>query len=241
MHLSIFFRVSLAVLAMTTAVQAGAEAPEQIYKPGPHEGHSHLEYNGQIGETRHAARPHAVELFHGVSDGLALGIAVESEAEDSHFKVEKIAIGALIDLTREDAPIHAAMLVMAGVTTDGNFPQLDTRLIVEHESGPWTALGNVYWRRIDAHEQGTSLGYAATLHHKIADHVSVGAEVSGQAARLSGYSHGFDAAQYAGPSAIVSWDVAGGKELEIGVKYLRRIDSGSTYRDTVRMAFGFAF
>lgn len=241
MHLTPVVRASLTALALTTAVQAGAEAPEQIYKPGPHEGHSHLEYNGQIGKTAHAARPHGVELFHGVSDRLALGIAVESEAEDSHFKVEKIAIGALIGLTREDAPVHAAMLVLAGVTTDGDFPQLETRLIVEHKSGPWAALGNVYLRRIDAHEQGTSLGYAATLHHKIADHFSLGAEVSGQAARLSGYAHGFDAAQFAGPSATVTWDLAGGKEIEIGVKYLRRIDSGSTHRDTVRMAFGFAF
>ncbi len=241
MHNSIILRAGLAALALSCATQAAAEAPEQLYEPAPALGEWRLEYNGQIGRTEGSPRPHSLELFRGISEHIALGVEIEGEAEDGRLLVEEFGVGAIFGLTGEDAPVEAALLVQAGVTTEGDFPQLEARLIVEHERGPWEMLGNVNVRRVDAEEQGTSLGYAATVHRRLSDNFALGVETSGQAARLGGYTGGFDAGHYAGPSATLSFDVANGREVELGIRYLRRIDAGDAYRDTVRLVFGFAF
>lgn len=240
LNLATCLRSLCLILTIAFATPALAKGPEQFYEPGPGNGGTRLEYDGQIGVTTGTPRAHSAELFHGVSDRLAIGIEVEGGAEDSRFSVEDFGLGAIVGLTRKDAPVEAAIMVQAGITTTGSFPQLETRLLLKHRRGPANLLANVIIRRVDDIEQGASLGYAASAHFDLADGLALGAEASGQAARLAGYDLGFETAHFVGPSLMVSKE-AGNAELNFGVRYLRRIDPGAGYRDTVRLNFSYEF
>lgn len=221
--------------ALLSAVPARAGGPEQLYEPGPGAGRWNIEYNGQQGKSSDAERPHTLEAFHGVTDRVALGFELESEVERGKLTLDEFGVGAIFNLADEQAPVEVSVLVQAGITPDGEFPQLETRLIAERSSGAWHALGNVTVRRVNADERGTSLGYAVLLERSIGDDVRLGAELSGQLARLGGFAGEFERGSYFGPSLSAGWEIGDDRELELGVKYLRRLDRGDQYRHTVRM------
>lgn len=231
LHLGIAPLIAAGLL-MSAPSAAHAEGPEQLYEPGPAAGAWSLESNSQFGR---GDRSHTLELFHGVRDGLALGVEIEAEAGGGEFALEEFGIGAIIGLNDKEALIHLATLLQVGVTTEGDFPQLEARLIGEHESGRWRILGNAIVRRVDADERGASLGYAVTVERSIGETVRLGVEASGQAVRLSGFGEGFERAHYAGPSVGVEFELGDERELELGLKYLRRLDGGDEFRDTVRL------
>ena len=230
---------AVAVLSLSAGGIAHAGPPEQFYEPGPSKSRTQIEYNGQFGGD--GERPHSLEGFVGVSDRLALGLEVEAEATDSDVDADEFGVGAILALTGEEAPLEFALLLQAGVTANGDFPQIEARLIAEHEVGDWEFLGNLILRSEDAEEQGVSLGYALSLHHELGKTVAIGLEASGQAARLDGFEAGFDTAQYLGPSLQFSLDAGPNTEIEVGVKYLHRLDSGDDYRDTLRLMIGLGF
>ena len=225
---------------LLAAAPANAEAPERLYGSAPSQGHSLIEYNGQFLSSRGGHRPHEIEFYHGVGKTLALGIAAEGVASHGEFEVEKFSVGAHLNLSKE-SPVKVSALVQTGITTDGNFPQLEGRLIAQTEAGPLRMLGNAIVRRVEHDEdEGTYLGYAAVVDGEIADHVRLGVEASGQFARLEGFSHHhFHRAHYAGPSLTAAFEMPHHRELELGVKYLRRLDSDHEYRDTIRLVAGF--
>ena len=118
------FRTALAsALSMAAAAPAHAGGPEQFYEPGPPAGGWSLEYNGQFGRSAGAERPHSVELFHGLTDRIALGVEVEAGSEHGTLRAEEFGASALVTLTGEEAPTEVALLLQAGVTTDGDFPR----------------------------------------------------------------------------------------------------------------------
>jgi hypothetical protein len=237
-------KCSAAMLALAAALfasPASADAPEQLYEHGPAAGEFEIEYNGQAGDGDPAARPHSLEVFAGVSDRIAIGIEVEGEMEEGKFRTEEYALGVLIGLNDETAPVTFSVLVQAGLDRDGNFPQSQLRLIAEHGGESWNWNGNLIARRRKGDESGSAIAYATTLHYQLAEQVAFGIEASGQAARLSGFSGGFDKAHYLGPSLQLKLGKEGGPEVELGIKYLRRIDHGSAYRDTLRLTAGLSF
>ena len=227
---------------MATSGIAQAEGPEQLYEGAPAVGRSSLEHNGQFGSTKQGERPHSLELFYGLTDQLALGMEVEAEAAGAELVVEELAVGAIVDLAGdEEAAAQLSLLIQAGVTTDGDLPQLETRLIGEHLAGKWRALGNLIVRHTEGDESGTSLGYAMLIEREIAEDLRFGLEASGQAARLSGFREGFESAHYAGPSVSFGYELDEERELELGLKYLKRLDAGHAYDESVRLAVEFEF
>jgi hypothetical protein len=234
-------RLTAVLFGLGFATTAHAGAPEQTYEPGPKAGAWQLEYNGEFGLSGEAERGHSVEVFRGISDRIALGVEVESEVSDGDFRVEEIGLGALVGLTGEGTAVEAALLLKAGVSTDGDFPQLESRLILERDSEKWNLLGNLNLRYEKGEESGTSLAYAATAHRKLSEHLALGVEASGQITRLGGFAGGFESAQYAGPSVALSWELGDDREVEVGLKYLRRLNAGDEHRDTARLVLGFSF
>lgn len=239
-RLQCWMLITIGVLS-TIAGPARAEGPEQFYEPGPGAGRWSLEYNGQFGRTGGAERPHSVELFRGVSERVAVGVEVEGESEGGEFAIEELGLGAIIALTGKDAAFQTAMLVQAGVTTAGDFPQLEARLIARRAADRWHALGNIIVRHVDRDHRWTELGYAFALHREIADEIRLGLELSGQAARLGGAVQGFEAGHYAGPSLSAEFDVGGEREIEVGLKYLKRVDSAGAYEDNARLVLSLRF
>jgi hypothetical protein len=234
-------RTILPFVCIGFASAAHAGPPEQLYETGPEAGTWQLEYNGQFGNSAKGERPHSIEIFRGISESVALGFEIEGEQSDGNFRVEEFGLEALVALTGENADLEAAVLLKAGISTDGDFPQLESRFILEHESEKWNLLGNVNLLYAKGDETGTSVGYAVAAHRNISEHFGLGIESSGQIARLSGYDDGFERAQYVGPSVRLSWEIGEAQEIEIGLKYLRRIDAGDENRDTLRIAAGFTF
>lgn len=223
------------------AVPAWADAPEQLYEHGPGRGSFALEYNGQAGDGDPVARPHSLELIAGITDRLALGIEIEGEVEEGRLRADEFAVGSLFGLTDAEAPVAISVLLQAGISRHGDWPQAQARLIAEHESEVWALNFNVIVRREEGEESGSALAFAATAHRRLTEGLSLGAEVSGQVARLSSFSSGFDAAQYAGPSLAFEFEPEDGPEVEIAINYLRRIDPGASHRDTLRLVLGLEF
>jgi len=237
-----YVRGLVAAGLLASAAAAGAEAPEQIYERAPGPGHTRIEYNGQFLSSRGGHRPQILEVYHGVGERVALGVSVEGASSHGEFEIERFGAGALVDLI-EDAPVEVGFLVEAAVTTDGEGPQLQGRLILESEFGHGRALGNVIVRRENTHEdEGTYLGYSGLLDFQVAEHLRLGIETSGQAARLEGFSHHhFDRAHYVGPSVTAEWELENHQEFEAGLKYVRRVDSDEEYRDTLRLVLAYHF
>ena len=231
--------LTLAVAMLATGSAARAEGPEQLYEGPPEARGWSLESNSQFGSGDE--RAHSVELFRGVGERLALGVEVEAEAGGGEFAVEELGVGALIGLSREDAPLQLAALVQVGVTTGGDLAQLEARLIGEHQRNAWRVLGNAIVRRVHADERGTSLGYAFAVDRQLGETFRLGVEASGQAASLGGFDHGFEPAHYAGPSAALALELGGEREVELGVKYLTRVSGGSEGGGMLRVVAGLEF
>lgn len=234
-RLTLYFLETLALGLIAIAAPASAEGPEQLYEPGPAAGRLNIEYNGRIGASSDAERAYGLEAFYGISDRVSLGVELETEVEDGKLGVEELGLGLVFNLTDELAPVELALLVQAGVTSDGDFPQLEARFIAERMSERWHAVGNVIVRRVDAEERGASVAYALLVERRVADDIHLGTEVSGQLARLGGFGGAFERGTYFGPSLSAGWDISGERELELGVKYLRRLDGGDRDRHTVRL------
>lgn len=226
---------------LSVAAPARADVPKQVYEHGPDAGSFSLEYNGQVGDGDPFARPHSLEAFAGVSDRLASGIEIEGEVEEGNLHVVEFALGTLLGLTDAEAPVALSILLQVGTNRHGDFPQAQARLIAEHKTSLWTFNGNLIVRRQEGEEDGSALAFAATAHRNIAHGIARGVEMSGQVARVSGFPSGFDAAQYTGPSLAFELDPERGPEVEIGFKYLHRIDTGNSSRDTLRLVFGMEF
>ena len=216
--------LTLAIAMLATGSAVRAEGPEQFYEGPPAARGWSLESNSQFG--RGGERAHSVELLRGFGERLALGVEVEAEAGGGEFAVEELGVGALIGLTGEEAPLQLAGLIQVGVTPGGDLSQVEARLIGEHGRGSWRVLGNAIVRRTLADEHGTSLGYAFIADHRLGETFRLGVEASGQAARLGGFAHSFERAHYAGPSAALELELAGEREVKLGLKYLTRVDGG---------------
>lgn len=232
--------LACAVLLIFPLTPSHAAGPEQFYEPAPGKGQTRVEYNGQFGNTSVAERSHSLELFHGLAEGVALGVELEAEAAKGDFNAEELGVGALFDLAGKEEGFKLAMLVQAGVTTEGDFPQIEARLIGEQEVAEFDLLANLILRRQNADEEGAALAYALLAEREVTETLSLGFELSGQAARLQGYDNGFEKAHYAGPSVTVSWPTEGG-EFGLGLKYLRRIAGDEGSRSTVRLVAGATF
>jgi hypothetical protein len=235
-------KILLALLSIHAA-PAMAEAPEQLYGSAPDRGQIEVEYNGQFANGEPDERPHSLELFAGISDRVAIGLEIEgeSEGEGGTFRTEEYALGALIDLTPQDAPVSVIVLAQVGIGHDGSFPHLQGRLIVGHEGEKWLWNSNLILRREASNEPTTDLAYAATAQQRFGSGFRAGLEVSGQIDRLAGPRDEFDPAHYAGPTVGFEAGDEGGTGFEVSLTYLWRIDRGDASRRTVRANFEFRF
>ena len=234
--------VLLGLTASGLAAAANAEAPHQFYDAGPAQGASEIEYNGRL--RFGTADSHNVEVLHGFSQRLALGFELEGESARGGFEVEEAAVTAIVRLTPDGSDLSVALLGQAGVELGhGDGRPLETRLIVGREDEAWRALANLIVRRTgprSALADGSSLGYAVTIDHKLSRTAWVGIESSGDAARLGGYRASFETAHYAGPRISAVWDVTAGREIEFSASYLIRL-AGGPPDSALRLSLGVEF
>jgi hypothetical protein len=237
----------LAAFALLAAASpALAEGPEQIQGLGPKKGEWLLNYTGQFGSARgtDAARQHSGQSFYGLSDRIAIGgetqLAYRSGplvTEDRLYFDYDSAIALVRFSDAEKDPIGTGFWLQAALDSDGEVARLEARGIVEKKTPTFHAEGNLMLRRVNEEEQeGTYIAYAGRLSWSLGQSSWIGAEVSGQAARLSGFGkEPLEKAHYLGPNIRHEIELGRDKSLELGLSYLRRIDSDEGLRSVFQL------
>jgi hypothetical protein len=228
------FLAAFALLA--AASPALAEGPEQIQGLGPKKGEWVLNYTGQFGSARgtDAARQHSGQSFYGLSDRVsiggetALGYRSGPLVEEDRLYFDYDSVIALVRFSdAEEDPIGTGFWLQAALDSDGEVARLEARGIVEKKTETFHAEGNVMLRRVNEEAQeGAYIAYAGRLSWSPAHGTWIGAEASGQAARLAGFTREpLEKSHYLGPNIRHEFELGGDKSLELGLSYLRRIDS----------------
>ncbi|HEX8534635.1 MAG TPA: hypothetical protein VF662_10740 [Allosphingosinicella sp.] len=237
----------LAAFALLAAASpALAEGPEQIQGLGPKKGEWLLNYTGQFGSARgtDAARQHSGQSFYGLSDRIAIGGETQLGyrsgplVKEDRLYFDYDSVIALVRFSdAEKDPIGTGFWLQAALDSDGEVARLEARGIVEKKTPTFHAEGNLMLRRVNEEEQeGTYIAYAGRLSWSLGQSSWIGAEVSGQAARLGGFGkEPLEKEHYLGPSIRHEIELGRDKSLELGLSYLRRIDSDEGLRSVFQL------
>lgn len=224
---------AFAAAAALAAGQARAAGPEQLEQIEPAKGDWQLEYYGEFGSDGRPALAHSFEVMHGLSDRLAIGAEAEFERSADGFVFEEAGLAALLRLTgTAEGAGGTGALVTAAVGVDGVVREAEARLIAARRTDRWWGQANLMIRhaRGEADEdgagdgdeneaEGTLLAYSWSARRRLGRELWLGIDGSGQSARLSGFTSGFVAAHFAGPSIATELE-AGDSEFEIGADYM---------------------
>jgi hypothetical protein len=235
-----------AIALLCAASPALADSPEQIQGLGPKKGDWLLNYTGQFGSANGAdtARQHSGQSFYGISKRFAVGgetlLGYRSGplvTEDRLYFDYDSVIGIVRFGDPEEDPIGTGFWLQASLDSDGEVARLEARAIVEKKTPTFHAEGNVMLRRVNEEEQeGAYIAYAGRLSWSLGESTWIGAEASGQAVRLAGFSREpLEKAHYLGPNVRHEIQLGGDNSLELGLSYLRRIDSDEGLRNVFQL------
>jgi hypothetical protein len=229
-----------ACLLCAIPAAAASQGPEQLDQLEPGLGEWQAEYFATIGRRGQGA--HAIEAMWGVSGRLAVGFEVEAEYEDGALAFETLGAKALYRITRDGAPVAMGVQLQLGFDSDARLAEAEARLILEAQSESWWAQGNLMMRRSSDDQGGVAhFAYAFSLQHALAEFAWFGVEASGQSAPLWGDAgRPAEDGHFAGPSLTFEWEPLRGRELEIGIAYLHRLQgegAGATGRIFAQLTF----
>jgi hypothetical protein len=239
----------LAALMGSTA-PVHAAGPEQIEQLQLRRGDWRLGYYGQFGELDGSdeARQHSGTAFYGVTDTLALGGELQTRyrsgpgIDDRLYFAFDSAAALLTFSDREQDAVGAGLWLQAGMDSDGELARLEARAIVERKRPQVWARANAMLRRINQEDaEGTLLAYGSALQYAVVRRLWLGAEASGQAFRVAGFSRqAFEEGHYLGPSLNYELELGPSASLEVGIAYFRRLDADEL-RDTARLSLQLTF
>ncbi len=235
-----------AALLLFAASPAWGANPEQVQDLGPKRGEWSLEYVGQFADARGSdeERQHSGELYYAVSDALVLGGETQLGygsgplVDEDRFYFDYDSVIALIRFSDpEQGPVGTGLWLQAALDSDGEVARLEARFIVEKEARQWRAQANAMLRRVnEERREGSHLAYSARLSHALGADTWLGLEASGQAVRISGFSREpFDAGHYLGPGISHELRIGGSARLDLGLSYLRRVDSDEPLRNVFQL------
>ncbi|MDP9413822.1 MAG: hypothetical protein M3Q08_06965 [Pseudomonadota bacterium] len=236
-----------ATLLLLAAAPAAAANPEQVQDLGPKKRQWSLEYVGQFGSANGSdeGRQHSGELYYAISDSLVIGGETQLSYRsgplvnrDGLFFDYDSVIALLRFSDVEKDPVGAGLWLQAALDSDGEVARLETRFILEKKTDAWRTAANAMLRRVnEEEEEGTLLAYSGRISHAVAPNVWLGAEASGQAARISGFRREpLDSGHYLGPSLAFEFPLGGRAEAQLGLSYLHRIDEDEGLRNVAQLS-----
>jgi hypothetical protein len=198
--------------------------------------------NGQFGSTDDQERQHSAEAFYGITDRIALGVEVETEAEDGDLKYGEAGVSLLYKLNEAgEGELGTGVMLSARVDGDGTLSEAEARFIAEQQNDTWWGQANVMLRHSNEDgEKGELLAYGWNLSRSVADQLWLGLEGSGQVAKLGGFDGGFEKGHFAGPALTYEWEPSEDTEVEFGLAWFRALgDEGprNTGRLFVQVSF----
>lgn len=242
-----------AFLLFAWAAPAAAQTAETVEGLGPRNGRWELEYVGQFGNAQGTPdkRQHSGQSFYGVTDRLALGGETQLSYRSGPLVKEDrlyfdydsaIAIARFSDPERD--PIGLGLWVQAGLdVSDGELARIEARFIAEKRTPRWWGQANLMLRRVnEGKQEGGLAAYAFRVRYALGTSTWVGAEASGQALELGGFSRdALDRGHFLGPNLTHRFRIGGDNELHLGASYLRRVDEHRGLRNLVQVSAALRF
>lgn len=141
-----------------------------------------------------------LEVAHGVTDNLRIGVLAEFEKEVGESrKAEEVAIEAIYHFGKAGG-IDFALYGEYAVHLHGP-DAFEAKLLMQHRSGPWDLRFNLIAEKSFESDEKVELGYAASADVAVNDRLRLGAEAFGD---LGTFSHFAPAAEhFFGPYAKV--------------------------------------
>lgn len=223
---------ALFLAAILQPAPAVAQSPEELEQIEPDEGETQIEIQTLFPSDD--ADSYEIGIHHGWGERTILGMGIELEREDSGLAVEEVEFAAIRLLGRGAGVFRSAVAVSAAVGRHGGLSDAELRLISESKPGGWWIQGNLMLRheRNEA-DHATGLAYAANVGRAVSDLAWLGVELSGAFATLQGDPEERNT-HFAGLAGSIEVELAGGRELELGVVQSRRI-SGHGPLNAVRL------
>ena len=239
---------TLAVFALLLfSTPASAESPEVVEGLGPNKGQWLLDYTGQFGDASGAdtVRQHSGQSFYGLSKKFAVGGETQLSYrsgplvdEDRLYFGYDSVIGLFRFSDAEEDPFGAGLWIQAALDSDGEVARLEARAIVEKKKPNFWAQVNLMLRRVNEERQeGAYIAYGGRLSWSLAEDTWIGAEASGQAVRISGFGRErLEKSHYFGPNLTHEISLGGHNSLQLGLSYLRRVDSDEGLRHVLQLS-----
>lgn len=214
-----------AALALAFAPGMTLAAPglgEKVYGATVTAGETEFEarYGALAGGADDGEDALTLEVEHGVSSRLAIGVLAEFEKEPGQRRrLEEVAVEAIVPLGRIEAlQLDTALYAEYGAVRGGH-DVLETKLLLQHRRGPFDARLNLAAeKRLGTHDP-MELGYAASAGWEAFGEVSLGVEAFGEMGSTRNFLP--RAEHFLGPFAKVEVEhLPGGSEVEIEAGYL---------------------
>lgn len=226
MRRTILIGAATAAMLAFASSAASAQSIEQLEQLEPDQGQWQSEYNGSFGNDAFGLG-HSLELQYGLTDNLVIGVEAEAEKMDGDLSFGEVGASAIFKIADpEEDPMGFG--VMLSASTDGHrISNTELRFITEKQNEDWWLQGDLMLRHVhEAEEKGSLLAYGWNISRKVAGPAWLGLEGSGQAARLGGFSDGFEKGHFVGPALTLEFEPAeghGGVDTEIGIAGFRRV------------------
>lgn len=224
--------LALLLAAILQPAPAIAQSPEELEQIEPDEGETQIEIQTLF--PSHGADSYEIGMSHGWGERTIVGMGIELERSNADLAVDGVEFAAIRRLGRSAGTFRSAVAVSAEVGRHGGLSDAELRLIGEGKPGDWWLQGNLMLRHErDEGDRATGLAYAANVSRAVGDLAWLGVELSGAFATLQGDPEERNT-HFAGLAGSIEVELAGGRELELGVVQSRRI-SGHGPLNAVRL------
>jgi hypothetical protein len=158
-----------------------------------------------------------LEAAYGVTGSLRIGVQGEFEKEaGGSRKAEEFAIEAIYELGKV-GPLDVAVYGEFAIGLNGHADVAETKLLLQHRSGPWDLRLNLIAEKELEHGQKVELGYAASADVAAIGELRLGVQAFGE---LGTFDRLLPRAEhFAGP--VAKFEIEGlGPEIELEAGYL---------------------
>ncbi|MGD8325685.1 MAG: FTR1 family protein, partial [Sphingomonadales bacterium] len=194
--------VASALIGLDAFTATPASAAERVYSPIVEKGELELEIQGE--RKKGGEQSHKWEIGYGVTNRWATAIFLETEKEPGEgLETEAVAWENIIQLTEQGQYWLdvGAYVEYEGHLHDGGHDELETKLLLQKETGNFVHLANIIFEKeISGQDRdGWELGYAWQSKYRYRRELEFGVEGFGEFGELSDFEPSREQEHTVGP------------------------------------------